>query len=92
MYALNDEAGLVLCSWPHSGRPRYPFPYAHEVWTGIEYQVAAHLIWEGLLTEGLTLVRSARERYDGERRNPWDEIECGHHTRVLCRHGRCYWR
>ena len=79
VYALNDEGGLLLCSWPHGGRPRYPFPYAHEVWTGIEYQVAAHLIWEGLTTEGLTLVRSARERYDGERRNPWDEIECGHH-------------
>jgi uncharacterized protein (DUF608 family) len=78
-YALNDEAGLILCSWPHGGRPRYPFPYAHEVWTGTEYQVAAHLIWEGLLAEGLMLVKSARERYDGERRNPWDEIECGHH-------------
>ncbi len=79
VYALNDEAGLTLCSWPHGGRPRYPFPYAHEVWTGIEYHVAAHLIWEGLITEGLTLVRSARDRYDGERRNPWDEMECGHH-------------
>ena len=79
VYALNDEAGLIVCSWPRGGRPRYPFPYAHEVWTGSEYQVAAHLVWEGLLAEGLTLVRSARERYDGERRNPWDEIECGHH-------------
>ncbi len=79
VYALNDEAGLVLCSWPQGGRPRYPFPYAHEVWTGIEYHVAAHLIWEGLLDEGLTIVRSARERYDGERRNPWNEVECGSH-------------
>lgn len=79
VYALNDERGLVLCSWPHDGRPVYPFPYAHEVWTGVEYQVAAHLISEGFLTEGLTLVQSARERYDGERRNPWDEMECGHH-------------
>jgi hypothetical protein len=78
-YALNDERGLVLCSWPHGRRPRYPFPYAHEVWTGVEYQVAAHLIYEGLLEEGLTLVRSARERHDGVRRNPWDEIEFGHH-------------
>jgi non-lysosomal glucosylceramidase len=79
VFALNDEAGLILCSWPHGGRPRYPFPYADEVWTGIEYQVAAHLIYEGMVEEGLTLARCARERYDGERRNPWDEIECGHH-------------
>jgi non-lysosomal glucosylceramidase len=79
VYALNDERGLLLCSWPHGGRPHYPFPYAHEVWTGVEYQVAAHLIYEGFLSEGLTLVQSARERYDGRRRNPWDEMECGHH-------------
>jgi uncharacterized protein (DUF608 family) len=79
VFALNDEAGLVVCSWPHAGQPRYPFPYAHEVWTGVEYEVAALLITEGLVEEGLTLVRSARGRYDGERRNPWDEMECGHH-------------
>lgn len=43
-YALNDEAGLLLCSWPKGGRPRFPFVYSDEVWTGIEYQVAAHLM------------------------------------------------
>lgn len=78
-YALNDEAGLLLCTWPHGGRPRYPFPYADEVWSGIEYQVAAHLIYEGLLEEGLEIVRGVRNRHDGHRRNPWDEFECGHH-------------
>jgi non-lysosomal glucosylceramidase len=78
-YALNDEAGLLLCSWPNGGRPAYPFPYADEVWTGIEYQVAAHLIYEGLLREGLEIVHAVRRRHDGERRNPWDEFECGHH-------------
>jgi uncharacterized protein (DUF608 family) len=78
-YALNDEAGLLLCTWPHGGRPRYPFPYADEVWTGIEYQVAAHAIYEGLVDEGLRIVRGLRARHDGQRRNPWDEFECGHH-------------
>ncbi len=78
-YALNDEAGLLLCSWPHGGRPRYPFPYADEVWTGIEYQVAAHLIYEGMVQEGLNIVKGLRARHDGVRRNPWDEFECGHH-------------
>jgi non-lysosomal glucosylceramidase len=79
VYALNDEAGLLLCSWPNGGRPRYPFPYADEVWTGIEYHVAAHCIYEGLLAEGLEIVKAARDRHDGARRNPWDEFECGHH-------------
>ncbi|HEV2126688.1 MAG TPA: GH116 family glycosyl hydrolase, partial [Chloroflexota bacterium] len=78
-YALNDEAGLLLCSWPRGGRPAYPFPYADEVWTGIEYQVAAHCIYEGLVDEGLAIVKGVRDRHDGARRNPWDEFECGHH-------------
>lgn len=78
-YALNDEAGLLLCSWPNGGRPRYPFPYADEVWTGIEYQVAAHLVYEGLVDEGLAIVTATRARHDGIARNPWDEFECGHH-------------
>ncbi len=78
-YALNDEAGLLLCSWPRGGRPAYPFPYADEVWTGIEYQVAAHCVYEGLVDEGLAIVRGLRARHDGARRNPWNEFECGHH-------------
>ena len=78
-YALNDECGLLLCSWPNGGRPKLPFPYSDEVWTGIEYQVAAHLIFEGFVQEGLALVHGVRARQDGFRRNPWNEVECGHH-------------
>ena len=78
-YALNDEAGLLMCSWPRGGRPPFPFPYGDEVWTGCEYQVAAHLIYEGLVRRGLTLVKAARDRHDGVRRNPWNEFECGSH-------------
>jgi non-lysosomal glucosylceramidase len=78
-YALNDESGLVLCSWPNGGRPVLPFVYADEVWTGIEYQVATHLIYEGLVKEGLDIVRAVRDRHDGVRRNPWNEAECGNH-------------
>ena len=47
------------------------------MWTGIEYQVASHLIHEGLVEEGLTIVKAARSRYDGRTRNPWNEYECG---------------
>lgn len=79
VYALNDEAGLLLCTWPNGGRPTYPFPYADEVWTGIEYQVAAHLMYEGHVAEGLEIVEAVRHRHNGRRRNPWNEFECGHH-------------
>ena len=79
IYALNDEKGLLLCSWPRGNRPALPFVYSDEVWTGIEYQVAAHLIYEGLVMEGLAITKAVRDRYDGQRRNPWNEVECGNH-------------
>ncbi|HTL51645.1 MAG TPA: GH116 family glycosyl hydrolase, partial [Planctomycetota bacterium] len=79
IYALGDEAGLLLCSWPNGGRPALPFPYSDEVWPGIEYQVASHLIYEGLIEEGLAIVKGLRDRHTGTQRNPWDEYECGHH-------------
>jgi len=78
-YALNDERGLLLCTWPKGGRPPLPFVYSDEVWTGIEYHVASHLMYEGMVDEGLTVAKAVRDRYDGLRRNPWDEVECGHH-------------
>jgi hypothetical protein len=77
-YALGHEGGLVLCSWPHGGRPSLPFAFSDEVWTGVEYQVASHLIASGMLDEGLDIVRACRRRYDGRVRNPFDEFECGH--------------
>ncbi|HLV86215.1 MAG TPA: GH116 family glycosyl-hydrolase [Candidatus Sulfotelmatobacter sp.] len=84
IYALNDEKGLLLCSWPKGGRPKLPFVYSDEVWTGIEFQVAAHLICHGLVDEGLSIVKGITDRYDGLRRNPWNEVECGsHYARAL---------
>jgi non-lysosomal glucosylceramidase len=78
-YALNGEGGLLLCTWPKGGRPRYPFPYADEVWTGFEYQAAAHMMYEGMIEQGLGIVQRVRQRHDGVARNPWNEFECGHH-------------
>jgi uncharacterized protein (DUF608 family) len=78
-YALGDEPGLLLCTWPNGGKPTLPFVYSDEVWTGIEYQVASHLIAEGMVEEGLTLVEAVRSRYDGHTRNPWNEYECGNY-------------
>jgi hypothetical protein len=77
-YALGAEGGLLLCSWPKGGALTLPFPYSNEVWTGIEYQAASHMMRMGLVNEGLAVVRAARARYDGRVRNPFDEYECGH--------------
>ena len=77
-YALWDEGGLLLCSWPYGGKPSIPFVYSDEVWTGIEYQVAAHLASFGYQEKALDIVTTLRARYDGEKRNPYDEYECGH--------------
>jgi uncharacterized protein (DUF608 family) len=78
-YAMGHEPGLLLCTWPLGGKPTLPFVYSDEVWTGIEYQVASHLIAEGFVNEGLTIVKALRSRYDGRIRNPWNEYECGNY-------------
>ena len=76
-YALGDEPGLLLCTWPRGGKPTLPFVYSDEVWTCIEYQVASHLIAEGMVEEGLTIVDAVHARYEGRARNPWNQYECG---------------
>jgi len=77
-YALGEEGGLLLCTWPEGNRLSLPFVYCNEVWTGIEYEVASHLVFQGRIKEGLDIVRTCRERYNGLVRNPFDEYECGH--------------
>ncbi|MGA2866042.1 MAG: GH116 family glycosyl hydrolase [Verrucomicrobiota bacterium] len=88
-FAGAKDKGLIICTWPKGGRPAQVMLYSDEVWTGIEYQVAAHMIYEGLLAEGFAIVKAARDRYDGLPRppiprNPWNEIECGgHYARAM---------
>ncbi|MGH2481040.1 MAG: GH116 family glycosyl hydrolase, partial [Ktedonobacteraceae bacterium] len=79
IFADQDDAGLLLCTWPRGGRPEVPVRYCDEVWTGIEYQVGAHCIMEGMVEEGLKVLAALRVRYNGTRRNPYNEIECGDH-------------
>ena len=83
------DAGLFTCTWPRS---RHLGPkstrYRDEIWTGIEYQVAGHMAWEGMLTEALAICRAIHERYHPRRFNPWNEIECGdHYARALASWG-----
>jgi non-lysosomal glucosylceramidase len=84
VFADADDAGLLICTWPRGGRPAVPIRYADEVWTGVEYQVAAHCLFEGMTSEGLRILTGLRDRYDGSRRNPYNEVECGdHYSRAM---------
>ena len=87
-YAIGEDGGLLLCSWPRGGKLSLPFVYSNEVWTGIEYQVASHLMLMGEVEKGLDIVRACRNRYDGRVRNPFNEYECGHwYARALASYG-----
>ncbi len=86
-YALEGEAGLVVCTFPKGGAENAPGKsndkwaamYLNEVWTGFEHQVAAHMMWEGLVDEALVIERALHDRHHAKKRNPWNEIECGDH-------------
>jgi uncharacterized protein (DUF608 family) len=87
-FARPGEAGLFTCTWPKGKRMKEPVRYRDEIWTGIEYQVAGHLLYEGLIREGLSIIRGVHDRYDGKRHNPWNEIECGdHYARAMASWG-----
>ena len=88
-FAYPGEAGLFTCTWPKSEHMgERSTRYRNEIWTGIEYQVAGHMAWEGMLTEALAICRGIHERYHPARHNPWNEIECGdHYARALASWG-----
>lgn len=78
-FALNDEQALLMATYPLGERPTQPFPYFAEVMTGFEYAAAVGMLYEGLTADGLKAIGAIRKRYDGRKRSPWDEAECGHH-------------
>ncbi|MEI7833360.1 MAG: GH116 family glycosyl-hydrolase [bacterium] len=78
-YALQDESAVLMATYPHGNRPKWPFPYFNEVMTGFEYTAAVHMLYEGMVDDGLEIISAIRHRYDGRKRNPFDEAECGHH-------------
>lgn len=83
-FAEDDEPGLLMCSWPKGGRPESPILYCDEIWTGIEYEIAGFFIYEGDWEKALEIVSGVRSRYQGNRKNPWCEIECGgHYARAM---------
>ena len=77
-YSINDDAGAIMCDYPeHVYRPCNPVPYSTETMHGFEYEMAGLLISEGFIDEGITVIKSVRDKYQGHNRNPWNEIECG---------------
>lgn len=93
-YAMPGEGGLLVTTFPHGGADKatgtnaaFAF-YFNECWTGFEYQVAAQMLWEGMVTEGLAIVRMIHDRYHPARRNPYNEVECSdHYSRAMSSHG-----
>jgi uncharacterized protein (DUF608 family) len=96
-YAMPGESGLLICTFPRSdwdyeqarGKgPEWAAGYFNECMNGYEYEVAGHMIWEGMLFEGLAVTRAVHDRYHASRRNPWNEIECGdHYARSMASYG-----
>ena len=84
-YALGNEAGVVVTVYPDpSKRPAIPLSYGFEVWTGLEYTAATGMLYQGMNKEGLQIISDTRNRYDGFKRNPFNEEECGnHYTRAM---------
>jgi non-lysosomal glucosylceramidase len=79
-YALDNEAGLMVTAYPDpSKRPAIPLSYHAETWTGLEYTAATGMFYEGMDAEGLEIIKNVRNRYDGYKRNPFNEEECGNH-------------
>ncbi len=85
LFAIDDEKGVTICCYPEGAKkPKIPVPYAEECMNGFEYQAASHMIMNGMYDEGLEIVKAIRQRYDGTRRNPWNEMECGsNYTRSM---------
>ena len=83
-FTLAGERSLVMAWYPPDRKPRTPFPYYTETMTGFEYVVAAWLAQTGDFANAEEVVRDIRARFDGEKRNPFDEPECGrHYARAL---------
>jgi uncharacterized protein (DUF608 family) len=57
------------------GDPRFQ---SDTVWSGTEYAVAVQMFQEGLVDEGLTIIRDVYERYE-QAGQTWDHQECGGH-------------
>ena len=79
VFQLNEDAGVLICTWPNGGRPREDLYYADTFMVGYEDQVAANLIYEGYVLEGLAVTKAVRDRHNGYNRNPYSQLQCGNY-------------
>ncbi len=92
-YAMAGEGGVVMTTFPRGGADKATGQggfahYFNEVWTGQEHQLAAHMIWEGMVEQAFVITRMLHDRHHAARRNPYNEIECSdHYTRAMSSHG-----
>jgi non-lysosomal glucosylceramidase len=92
-YAVAGDAGLLMCTWPKGGlredfKKHWQYMYFNECMSGFEWQVASHMIWEGMITEGLAVASAIHDRYNAALRNPYNEIECSdHYARAMASYG-----
>jgi hypothetical protein len=98
-YAVAGEAGLLMCTFPRkdwdyekakggAGKGAWAAMYFNECMNGFEHQAAGHMIWEGMVQEGLAVERAVHDRYHASKRNPWNEVECGdHYARSMASYG-----
>ena len=78
VFSLNDESGSVICVYPNgANKPKIPIPYCEETMTGFEYSFAGLLCSRNMIDDGIKAVSAVRDRFDGKKRNPWNEFECG---------------
>lgn len=93
-YAMPGDGGLLMVTFPYgkpqqvTGEGAWSAMYFNECMSGFEWQVAAHMIWEGMTTKGLAVARLIHDRYHPRLRNPYNEIECGdHYARAMASYG-----
>jgi non-lysosomal glucosylceramidase len=92
-YCEIDDGGMKMITWPNDPQPIPGMKYGDEVMTGFEYGAAVTMMQNGMLKEGLMLLKVVAERYDGRLRtegvssvkngpwgysgNPFGDDECG---------------
>ncbi len=78
VFVVGDEGGSVMCDYPEGAyKPTIPVPYCEECMTGFEYELAGLWAAHGHTDWAIRAVRAIRDRYNGAKRNPYNEIECG---------------
>ncbi|WP_044302759.1 GH116 family glycosyl hydrolase, partial [Rhodopirellula sallentina] len=92
-YCEVDDGGMKMITWPNNPQPIPGMKYGDEVMTGFEYGAAVTMMQNGMLPEGLMVIKMISDRYDGRLRtegvtdmkngawgysgNPFGDDECG---------------